>query len=409
MKYTKVSALLIAAALLSGCGMFKQKAAEYYLGKARKAAAVQNPAPGDIEAAFAAVDKALGHAPGSEQAVALLEDLADAAARSGFARGQELEAALLKKALELAPLNWYAREALINFYAARGDTGGLAGMAAQARALASAADPATRYCALLAALAAEAAAVPWLESEAYLAMNKSPEVFFERTGAYAVAVAKLPALKAELEKLAGADPGVKKSAPAALASAAEVSAADALRSPDAVRRALDFTAKAGADPAFRKAVEMTIEGNVRLVRKDYAQARAFYQGALNQYPALLDARRQMAEADFQEGAALAAAGADRKAAARLLYKAYGGAGAVIAAALKDGNALPFIKPEKFLGEVYALKAADLAALRAVEGARLRNTAKLEAEFKAALDEAVKLNPEGRLAGELLERYTKEGF
>jgi len=405
----KLPALALAAALLSGCGVVKQKAAEYYLDQARKTAAAQNPAPEDIEAAFASVDKALGYAPGSGQAVALLEDLANSSAKGGFARGQELQAASLKKALELAPLNWHAREALINLYSARGDMGGLGSMAAEALALASQAGPSTRYCALLAALAAEASAVPWLESEGYLALNKSPEVFFEKTAAYSAAVAKLPALKAELEKLAAAGPDVKIGAPAALVSAAEVSAADALRSPDAVRRAAEFTARIGSDPAFRKAAEMTVRGNAHLVKKEYSQARAYYQGALNHYPGLLDARRQMAEADFQEGAALAAAGGDRKTAAQLLYKAYGGAGAVIAAALKDGNALPFIKQEKFLGEVYALKAADLAALRAVEGARLRHTARLEAEFKAALDEAVKLNPEGRLARELLERYSREGF
>ena len=154
---------------------------------------------------------------------------------------------------------------------------------------------------------------------------------------------------------------------------------------------------------------MTVRGNAALVKKEYSQARAFYQSALNHYPALIDARRQMAETDFQEGAAMAAAGENPKAAAQLLYKAYGGVSAVITEALKTGNLIPFIKPAKFLGETYSLKAADLAALRAVEGARLRNTARLEAEFKSALDEALKLNPEGRLTRELLERYTKEGF
>ena len=41
--------------------------------------------------------------------------------------------------------------------------------------------------------------------------------------------------------------------------------------------------------------------------------------------------------------------------------------------------------------------------------RLENKAKLEKEFKAALDEAVRLNPQGKLARDLLERYSKEGF
>ncbi|MCM2267100.1 MAG: hypothetical protein NDI60_04920 [Elusimicrobiales bacterium] len=410
MRTKELSVLLLVAGLLSGCGLLKQKAAEYYLGKARAAAAEPSPAPEDLAAGFAAVEKAIGYAPGSEQPVAALETLAEASARSGFASGQELQAAALLRALELAPFNWYARESLINFHAGRGDTSALKTMAAQARGLAALEEnPSVKYCALLAALAARASAVPWLESEAYLAMSKSPETFFEKAGAYADAAAETAALKAESEKLAAADPAARKAAPAALVSAAEVSSADALRSPQAVAGAAAFVAKAGAEPAFRKAVEMTVQGNGSLARKEYAQARAFYQGALQHDPGLLDARRQLAETDFQEGAALATAGGESKAAAQLLYKAYGEAGEAIKAVLGGAAPLPFIKAEKFLGELYALKAADLAALRAVEGKRLRNTARLEAEFKAALDEAVKLNPEGRLARELLERYSKEGF
>lgn len=412
MRNLRYCALLASALLLSGCGMLKQKAAEYYLGKARAAVSAQAPAPAQLEAAFAAADKALGYAPGSEQAVNLLEDLAAASEKAGFARGQELQAASLRKALALAPLNWHAREALVNFYAVRGDTGGLEAMAAQAQALAASPDGTVKYCAALTALAAGASELPWLESAGYLALNKSPDSFFEKMDAYAALAARVPALKAEADKLAASDPAARKAAPPALVSAAEVAAADALRYPEEVRRAAEFSAKAAADPSFRKAAELTVLGNVSLVKKEYPQARAYYQGALQNYPGLLDARRQLAEADFQEGAALAAAGGDPvdpKVAAKLLYRAYGGAGEVIAAAQKGAERLPFIKPEKFLGELYALKAADLAALRAVEGRKLRDRARLEAEFKASLDEAVKLNPEGRLARELLERYSKEGF
>lgn len=409
MKTRDLLLLLAAVVTLSGCGMLKQKAAEYYLGRARKTVSAQNPPPAAVEAAFTDIELALSYAPESRQAVTLLEDLAEAASKNGFAKAQELEAAALKKALAASPANWAAREALINFFAARGDTGGLEAMAAQAQQLAASGDARGRYCALLAALAARASALPWLELEGSQALNKTPEVFFEKTAAYAAAAEKIPALKAEVEKLAASDPSLKKFAPAELVSAAEVAAADALRDPAAVSRVVAFSSRTVSDQAFRKAVESTVQGNAALIRRDYPQARAFYQGALNHYPGMLDAARQTAEADFQEGASMAAAGGDQKAAARLLYRAYGGASGAIAAALKSGNVLPFIKPEKFLGELYSLKAADLAALRAVEGKRLRNTSKMETEFKSALDEALKLNPEGRLARELLERYTKEGF
>ena len=409
MKTIRLSALLFSGLLLSGCGLLKQKAAEYYLGKARAAAAAPAPTPARLEAGFAAAGKAVGYAPGSEQPVSVLEDLAAASEKAGFAKGQDLQAAALRKALDLAPLNWYAAEALINFYAARGDVPGLEAMADRARGLAASGDGAVRYCAALAELAAGASELPWLESAAYLALNKTPEDFFDRTAAYAALAGRLPGLKAAADRLAASDPAARRSAPPALASSAEVAAGDALRPQEEIRRALDFAAKAAAEPAFRKAAEMTVRGNAALVRRDYSQARAYYQGAMQNYPGLLDAGRQLAETDFQEGAALAAAGGDPKEAARLLYRAYAGSGAALKAALDGGERLPFVRRDRFLGELYSLKAADLAALRAVEGRKLRDTARLEAEFKASLDEAVRLNPEGRLARELLERYSKDGF
>lgn len=397
--------LALAALLLSGCGMLKQKAAEYHLGRARKTIEAAGPRPEEIEAAFASIDKAIAYAPHSDRAVELLEELAAAAARTGYAKAADLQAASLKKALALTPANWHARLALIDFLSARGDTGGLEAQASQAQAAAS--DPAGRYCGALAALTARASALPWLESEGYLALNKSPEALFEKASAYAAAAASVQALRAEAQRLAASDPALKAAAPQALSSAAEVASADALRDPQALKRVLDFSARAAAEEPFRKAVEMTVQGNAALVKKDYSRARAFYHGALSHYPALADARRQLAEADFQEGASVGASAGDPKTAAQLLYRAYGGAREVIESG--SASALPFLKPEKFLGETYALKAADLAALRAVEGKRLKDTARLEAEFKAALDEALKLNPEGRLASELLDRYNREGF
>ncbi|MGD9642420.1 MAG: hypothetical protein AB7V08_06725 [Elusimicrobiales bacterium] len=409
MKPSRLITITLAAALLTGCGMAKDKAAEYYLGKARKTASAQNPGEAEVTNAFADIDRALKYAPDSAAAIELLGRLGETAAKSGFAGAQELEAAALKKALAASPLNWTARESLTNFYSARGDTGGLEAMAAQAQEIYASGDAAAKYRALLAGLAARASALPWIESEAYLSLNKAPETLFEKAAAYEAGARKALAMKAELEKLGATDPSLRKTAPAALVSAAEVAAADALRDPAAMQAVYAFNARLAAEPAFKKAVEQAVQGNAALGRKDYSQARAYYQGALNHYPALIDARRQLAEADFQEGAALAAVGENRRAASQLLYKAYGGISAVVSEAASGGSLVPFLKPARFLGESYSLKAACLAALRAVEGDKLRNTARLEAEFKAALDEALKLNPEGRLARELLERYTKEGF
>lgn len=404
-------ALALCLLPLAGCGLLKQKSADYYLAKARKTAELPAPGEAQVRAAFADIDKALDHAPASEAAVPLLRRLSQLASKGGFPAAQELEAGALKKALAAAPANWAAREALTGYYAERGDTGGLEALAEQARSLSLSAsgDPRARYAAALSGLYARAAALPWLESEAYLAINKSPEKLFSAAAACAAGYRGALELQAAALKLAAADPGLRMGAPKELASAAEVAAGDALGDGRAREAVLAFAAAAEADPAFRKAVEQTVLGNAALLKKDFAQARAYYQGALNHYPGLTEARRQLAEADFQEGAALAATGADPAVSSRLLYKAYAALGPVLAEAAASGPKIPFIRPQRFAGEAWSLKAACVAALRAVQGGKLKNAARMEAEFKGALDEALKLNPEGRLAREMLERYTKEGF
>lgn len=395
--------------LLSGCGLIKQKAAGYYLSKARAAAQKANPAAAELEQAFAQVEKASGYAPDSPQAVAALEELAAASEKSGFARGPELQSAVLKNMLARNASHWSARAALVNFLASRGDLSGLADEAIAAGKLASDRDLRKRYCALLVQLAATACAVPWLESEASMNWNRSPEVFFEKAGIYSSAAARTAELRTELQKIDALDAELKNAPPPELVSAAEVACTDALRDQEAISKAADFNARAEADPAFKKAVVLTIQGNTALVKKEYANARAFFQGALGQYPGLIDARRQLAEADFQEGASLAAVRESGKAADQLLGGAYAGINIVIKDAAQAGSSAPFTKRDKFMGDAYALKAAVISAIKAVKGKKLKNPARFEAEFKAALDEALKFSPEGRLARELLERYTKEGF
>jgi hypothetical protein len=395
--------------LSSGCGPARQKAAGYYLAKARAAAEKPNPAPAELELAFAQVEKASGYAPDSSEAVAALEELAAASEKSGYAKGLDLHSAGLRKMVARNAFYWAARESLINFLAGRGDLGGLADEALAADKLASDKDPQRRYCALLTGLAATASAVPWHESEASVNLNKSPDIFFEKAAVYSSAVARVAGLKAEVEKMAAADPALKKFPPQALVSSAEVAGSDALRDRGEISRAADFNAKAASDPAFKKSVALTVQGNAALGKKEYAGARAFYRGALGHYPGLVDARRQLAEVDFQEGASLAAVRESGKAADQLLGRAYAGINAVLKEPFRAGGNIPFVKREKFLGEAYALKAATIFAMRAVKGKKLKKAARFEAEFKAALDEALKYSPEGRLARELLERYTKEGF
>jgi hypothetical protein len=393
---------------LSGCGLLKEKTAGYYLDKARQAARSGGGAA-DLAQGYRYLDRAADYAPGSGAIIEALRELGAASDRAGFVKGHEQGAALLRRLLAADGANWAAREALIAFLAERGDVSGLADEALAAARLADGADARRAYCARVAQLAATAAAVPWLESEAVLSLNKSPETFLEKAGIYTPAVEQVASLKAELEKTAAADPSLKSVPPASLATSAEVSAADVLRDTASIVRAAEFNSLVSGSPGFKAAVYMLVQGNASLAAKKYTEARAYYQGALARYPAFTDATRQLAETDFQEGAALAAVGGSGRTASQLLDGAYAGALAAASACGEACPLLPFVRRDKFLGETYALRAAVLAAVKALRGPKLRNAARLEAEFKSSLEEALRLNPSGGLARSLSERYAKEGF
>ena len=254
-----------------------------------------------------------------------------------------------------------------------------------------------------------ASMAPWVESEGYRSLNTAPDTLIEKAREYARVRRRAEELQSVLAKMDAADPALKKNVPEALRSSAEVALGDLAGSGDEARRLYASVAKMDAEPAFIKALSLTVQGNAALVKKDYSQARALYQSALQNYPGFIDARKQLVEVDFQEGAGMVMTGAGAKAGKLLLYRAYEESDAVIEAALERPSWMPFMTRDKFLADTYSIRAAVIAAVNAIEKGRLKNKAKLEKEFKAALDEAVRLNPQGKLARDLLARYSKEGF
>ncbi|MFA6435110.1 MAG: hypothetical protein WCW52_10475 [Elusimicrobiales bacterium] len=423
MKILKLAAVLAAAVIFSGCAVVKDKASGYYLSKTRKTLAAQNLSQPEMEKAYSDLARSLEYAPSSLRALEVLEQLTARAGKIGFSKGPDLEITILKRVLRASPANWQAYAALITALSARGDLYSLNGLASNLEGrLASSAENRRPYEASLGLALCYASIVPWVEEEGYLSLNKDPDLLIEKAREYARVRRRAEELQALLANMDSADPGLRRKAPQPLLSAAEVALADLAGSRVEAERVYATVSKLDLEPAFFKAVGLTVRGNNALVKKDYSGARAFYQSAMQNYPGFIDAAKQLAEVDFQEGAGMALAAGGVKAGKQLLDRAYSGSGAVIKAVLKSPAWMPFMARDKFLSDTYAVRAAVILAVNAIEkgppgafpgrtGRRggPKNKAGLEKEFKAALDEAVRLNPRGGLAKELLERYTKEGF
>lgn len=405
-KFALALSLLV---FLSGCGWLKGKMAGHYLSKARKTASEDSASQAEIEKAYFDIAKSLKYDPGAPEAVAVLEKLTDTASRGGSLNAFDLEMGVLGMVLEKDRYNWPAWLAAINAVSIRGDVYALNEAAVKLEALASAKDNPRPYETMLALTLCYAASAPWVESEGLLNLNKDPDIVVKDAVEYARLLGRAGDLKKKIEAMAASDPAAGKNAPPGLVSSVEVVLNDLFRNPAETARLGATVAKIGGEPGFAKAVELTIKGNASLMRKEYSQARALYESAQQHYPGFIDAIKQAAEVDFQEGAGMALAGGNLKEARQLLYSAYEATDEVIEEAREKTNWLPFVTREKFLADTYSVRAAVISAIRAIEKKKLKNKAGLEKEFKAALDQAVKLNPGGKLARDLLERYAKEGF
>lgn len=394
---------------LSGCGWFKGKASEHYLSNARKTASKESASQTEIEQAYFDIAKSLKYDPSSKEAVAVLEKLTDTASRGGSMNAFDLEMGVLRPVLERTPYNWPAWLAVINAVSVRGDVFALNETAARLETLAAAKDNPQPYETSLALALCYSVSAPWVESEGLLNLNKDPDIVVKDAVEYIRLLGKVGDLKKKLEAMGTADPAAREKAPQELVSSVEVAMNDIFKNAPETARLGATVTKIGKEPEFAKAVELTIKGNASLMRKEYSQARALYESALQHYPGFIDATKQAAEVDFQEGAGLALAGGGIKEAKQLLYSAYEATDEVIEEAQERTNWLPFMSRDKFLADTYSVRAAVISAIRTIEKSKLKNKARLEKEFKAALDQAVKLNPEGKLARDLLERYDKEGF
>jgi len=400
---------LVAAVFLSGCGKVKEKASGYYLSKARKTIALPEPSQAELESAYAALGKSLEYRPSSRRALETLETLTGKASKAGFAAGLDLEIIILNRVLRASPLNWPVYAAIIDDLSVRGDLFSLNELASRLEAAGSAKNASQPYEISMALALCYAAMTPWVESEGYLSLNKSPDVLVEKAREYVRVRRRAEELQVYLAKADAIDPARRKTVPDALRVSEEVALGDLASSRAEAERIYAAAARMDSEPAFLKAVSLTVQGNGALIKKDYSGARAFYRSAMRNQPGFIDARKQLVEVDFQEGAGLSLTGAGLKAGRQLLYRAYEESDKVLAAALETQNWLPFLSRDKFLADTYSIRAAVISAINAIEKEKLKNKAGFEREFKYALDEALRLNPQGKLARALLERYSKEGF
>ncbi|MCK4935446.1 MAG: hypothetical protein KAR84_01220 [Elusimicrobiales bacterium] len=398
--------------LFSSCSMFKSKASDYYLSKAEKIYKSNLSSDKDLRKAYAYIEKSLQYNPQAFKALNLLEDLSDSAYRGGYSDALEMEVNVLKKYIKKNPYSWNAYLLIINALALRGDVFALneisENLSVTTDFLKGKNEKDKNYFhANLALGLCCGTIIPWIQSEGYLNINRNSQKVIGKTKEYMKFMDKLYEVNKVIKKMAASDATLRKNALSRLLNSYDIALEDVTKNKSEILRMKAIAKKIQTDKQFVKGISMTVEGNVHFMRKDFSKARIMYAGAVGNYPDFIDAKKQIAEIDFQQGALIAITG-DKKSAIQLLYKAYEETDDVIEL-LKRGNHMPFASKNKFAAETYSLKAAIISAINALKKGNVRSKMALEREFKYYLDKAVKYNPENRLARDLLDRYAREGF
>ncbi|MCG2724798.1 MAG: hypothetical protein L6420_00850 [Elusimicrobia bacterium] len=397
--------------LFSACSVFKSKISDYYLSKAEKIYKSNLLSDEDLRKAYLCIDKSIQYNSQAFKALNLLEDLTDFAYRGGYSGALEMEINVLKKHIKKNPYDWNAYVLIINALALRGDVFILNELAEGLFLITESfkgksGNDKNYFHSNLALGLCYGTIIPWIQSEGYLNINRNPQKVIEKSNEYTEFTDKLYKIDSLIKKMMADDKTLAKSALARLLSSYNIAAEDIMKDKDEILRMKAIVGKIKTDKQFIKGISMAIEGNAHFIKKDFSKARIMYAGAAENYPDFIDAKKQIAEVDFQQGALIAIAG-DKKSAMQLLYKAYEETDDVIEG-LERGNYMPFVSKNEFTAATYSLKAAIISAINAL-GENAKNKLALEREFKYYLDKAVKYNPENRLAQDLLDRYAREGF
>ncbi|MEA3307786.1 MAG: hypothetical protein U9Q34_08385 [Elusimicrobiota bacterium] len=398
--------------LLSSCSMFKSKVSDYYLSKAEKIHKAKVSSDTDLRKAYAYIEKSLQYNPKSSKAFNLIEDLTDSAYRGGYSDALEMEINVFQKYIKKNPYNWDAYLLIINALALRGDVFVLNEISENLLVITNFLRGKNEkdkhyFHANLTLGLCYGTIIPWVRSEGYLNVNRNAQKVIEKTQEYMAFMDKLYEVDKCIQKMAAADKALKKNALSRLLNSYNIALEDVRQNKDEILRMQAIAKKIKTDKQFVKGIKMTVEGNISFIKKDFSKARIMYASAIENYPGFIDAKKLIAEIDFQQGALIAITG-DKKSAVQLLYKAYEGTDDIIEL-LDRGNQMPFVSKDKFAAETYSLKAAIISAINALKKGNPRSALALEREFKYYLDKAVKHNPENRLARDLLDRYAREGF
>ncbi|HPO96314.1 MAG TPA: hypothetical protein PLD81_09960, partial [Elusimicrobiales bacterium] len=173
-----------------------------------------------------------------------------------------------------------------------------------------------------------------------------------------------------------------------------------------VKRNCDLYSRINSDSNFSKIVRYTIDGNRYLSKKEYSNAVIYYKAAVSLNEEFYDAKKNLIEAEFQNKLSLSLMKRDKTDAENLVYDKMSEIDDMIR--IKDGelSSLPFYYNDKFVSQLYSLKAAMIMVL-IDENTPKNKKERLENSIKTSIENSLKYDPQNKMAKEILARLNQK--
>jgi len=380
---------------------------KHYISKAEKIVLKEEVSPDEIDKIYEYLSTALDYKKDLPKSIEISEKISQASIKCGYQKAYDLQINFIRKYLKLNPYSWDVQINLISSYSLRGDLKDLDLLINEFENMESnEANEKNKFSFLVLKAIAYANILPWIESQGYLSTNINPEHTIEYLKEYKSYLDKAYKVKEKIEDKNNLT--LKQSIDKQLQDAYEVAVYEAFKNEKEIKRNIWIYEKINSDPKFSKALNYTFEGNKYLIKKDYRNARILYQAAINNYENFVNARKQMIETDFQQAMSLALVNNKTENLKDTFYTCYEDIKELIENSPSDFSLIPFISNDKFLSDLYALKAAIISGLLTIEDFPPKRKLKIKAEFEFSLNKAIELNPNNKLARDMFERQRNEG-
>lgn len=404
MKKRAVFLLVFPLFLLSGCGYYHKKMAERYLKKAEEISQRQEASQEEIDLVYDYLNKVLEHTPNNAKVLEISEKTAQASALGGYMKPSQLNTLLINRYLKLNPHSWEIYLNLISNYSIKGDLLSLESLIGKLNSINRNLNPKDRLTIKILTGICYYNILTWTQSQGYLSVNSGSDALLNNLNKYSDYLSRAMAVKEEIAK----ESSMLSSLNREITYAYEMAMNEAFKDEKEIGNIVKLHELSKKEENYLKAMKYTADGNAFLAKKEYANARVYYNAAISNYPQMINAKKQLIEANFQQAMSDALSHKSNENLNETLYDSYQEIKDLIEDDSISNSMMPFVTKDKFLSEAYSLQAAILTAIVTVNNFKPTKKEAIKRQIEYSINKAIELYPQNKMARDLFERNRKNG-